>query len=395
MAAIALYSAGRLAAERNDARGREVALDLPAAVPQRSQHRRRQIPPRSLARSNPMTKLACVVISCLAIVACSHKNSGAPGDDSGTGGTLPCGVFGASCTSNDTCCSGMCDPTGACSVNTTTCASAGQPCAANTDCCNVSCIANQCSATQCTSDGATCTQDGQCCSGSCAGGTCAALNTSCKTDGNTCSGDGDCCSKYCNGGVCGPSSWCTQNGDACNQDDQCCGGVCTIGSGASLGTCSQPTVGQTNCSAGVDGTVCDGCESCCSRLCEVYAPTGVKVCQPAEGCRVDGDLCYSDSDCCGGSGTGLPGDGNVQCVKANSNDQVGICRNPQSCNPEGDVCHYQNYQTCGNSSARNDCCGGRQLGRVSARCTRRPALLRPRIRVSVVGPELRLLGRLL
>ena len=30
-----------------------------------------------------------------------------------------------------------------------------------------------------------------------------------------------------------------------------------------------------------------------------------------------------------------------------------------SCNPEGDVCHYQNYgNTCGNSSARNDCCGG-------------------------------------
>jgi hypothetical protein len=29
-----------------------------------------------------------------------------------------------------------------------------------------------------------------------------------------------------------------------------------------------------------------------------------------------------------------------------------------SCNPEGDVCHYKNYSTCGNSSARNDCCGG-------------------------------------
>jgi hypothetical protein len=92
-------------------------------------------------------------------------------------------------------------------------------------------------------------------------------------------------------------------------------------------------------------------------VCEVYAPTGVKVCQPAEGCRFDGDLCYSDSDCCGGSGTGLPGQGNVQCIKASPNDQVGICRNPESCDPEGDVCHYQNYQTCGNSSARNDCCG--------------------------------------
>ena len=31
------------------------------------------------------------------------------------------------------------------------------------------------------------------------------------------------------------------------------------------------------------------------------------------------------------------------------------CHN--SCQPEGDVCHYKNYSTCGNSSARNDCCG--------------------------------------
>jgi hypothetical protein len=35
-----------------------------------------------------------------------------------------------------------------------------------------------------------------------------------------------------------------------------------------------------------------------------------------------------------------------------------VCRNPNGCDPEGDVCHYKNYATCGNSSARNDCCGG-------------------------------------
>jgi hypothetical protein len=186
-----------------------------------------------------------------------------------------------------------------------------------------------------------------------------ALNPTCKTNGNPCGGAGECCSSFCNAsGHCGPSSFCTQNGDACAHDTECCGGICTIPAGGTLGTCTHPTIGSTNCSAGIDGTVCTSCNGCCSRLCEVYAPTGVQICQPAQGCRVDGDLCRSSADCCGGQGTGLPGDGHVQCIKQNATDPVGICRNPLSCNPEGDVCHYKNYMTCGNSSARNDCCGG-------------------------------------
>lgn len=183
------------------------------------------------------------------------------------------------------------------------------------------------------------------------------LNTSCKTGGNPCAGGAECCSSFCNAnGTCGPSSWCTQDGDACGHDADCCGGICNITSGT-LGKCTHPSIGATNCSAGVDGTVCSDCGGCCSRLCEVYAPTGVKVCQPAEGCRVDGDLCRKDSDCCGGAGSMLPGDGNVACVKQRATDPTGVCRNPMSCNPEGDVCHYKTYGTCGNSSARNDCCG--------------------------------------
>jgi hypothetical protein len=71
---------------------------------------------------------------------------------------------------------------------------------------------------------------------------------------------------------------------------------------------------------------------------------------------VNGDLCRKDGDCCGAEGTGLPGDGNVTCDKS-AGGEVGICRNPMSCNPQGDVCHYQNYQ-CSISSARNDCCAG-------------------------------------
>jgi len=85
-----------------------------------------------------------------------------------------------------------------------------------------------------------------------------------------------------------------------------------------------------------------------------YGPTGVSVCQPASGCHVNGDLCRKDGDCCGAVGTGLPGDGNVTC-EIPAGQAVGICRNPRSCNPEGNVCHFQNY-ACSISSARNDCC---------------------------------------
>jgi hypothetical protein len=52
----------------------------------------------------------------------------------------------------------------------------------------------------------------------------------------------------------------------------------------------------------------------------------------------------------------LPGDGNVTCTKEEG-ASIGICRNPTGCNPQGNVCHYQDY-TCSNSSSRNNCCAG-------------------------------------
>src|SRR5262249_48612576 len=114
-----------------------------------------------------------------------------------------------------------------------------------------------------------------------------------------------------------------------------------------------------------------------------YAPTGIKICQPANGCHVTGDLCLKDTDCCGAQGTGLPGDGNVTCEKTNG-EPMGICRNPMGCNPEGNVCHYKNY-TCDISSARNDCCaaqgnstGCKNNGDASATCCQLDALGVPR-----------------
>src|ERR1051325_6155028 len=254
-----------------------------------------------------MIQRALLITFVVVIAACggNHGNgNGTPPDASN-----PCGVFGTPCSSGDTCCSGMCDSTGSCTVNTTKCSTAGSSCSSNTDCCTTSCIGFVCQDKQCTDDGKQCSQDGECCGGSCQNNTCTPLNAACKTDGNSCGASTDCCSHFCNSsGKCGPASWCTQDGDSCAHDAECCGGICTLGTTGTLGTCTHPMVGATNCSAVVDGTVCTDCGGCCSRLCEVYAPTGVKVCQPAEGCRVDGDICHKDTDCCGAAGTGLPGD---------------------------------------------------------------------------------------
>jgi hypothetical protein len=83
----------------------------------------------------------------------------------------------------------------------------------------------------------------------------------------------------------------------------------------------------------------------------------VKICQPASGCRLTGELCRSDLDCCGGDpDSGLPGAGNVTCAKE-PGEELGICRNALSCSPQGNVCHFKDY-ACSVSSAANKCCGG-------------------------------------
>jgi hypothetical protein len=225
----------------------------------------------------------------------------------------------------------------------------------STECCSLSCDNGKCSSAACIADDQSCSSPSSCCSGNCNAGICQALNTACRTAGNPCTDSTQCCSSLCSGGTCKlGASYCIQSGDACTHSSTCCSGECQIASGASVGTCAPPPSGATYCSDGVDGTVCNACNGCCSRLCAPYGPTGVNICQPASGCRVNGDLCRKDSDCCGAEGTGLPGDGNVTC-EIESGKALGICRNPRSCNPQGNVCHFKDY-ACSISSARNDCC---------------------------------------
>jgi hypothetical protein len=305
----------------------------------------------------------------------SSEHTGADGGDPGTGGgnndaaaveadggttVMPdpakCVAFGAICKHAADCCSGLCDAaTNTCSASTAQCSASGSSCVSATECCSLGCISGQCSDSTCMSDAASCTIDSECCSGKCDQGQCGSLNPSCKTSGNECTSNDQCCSQLCDGGHCSLSaSFCVQQGDVCSRDMDCCSSACTKADGAQLGICAEPPSGAANCSGQVDGTVCNGCGSCCSRLCAPYKDTGVSVCQPASGCHPTGGLCREDADCCGSSGTGLPGDGNVRCEK-DSGAAVGICRNPTGCNPQGNVCHYKNY-TCSISSARNDCC---------------------------------------
>lgn len=278
--------------------------------------------------------------------------------DASVGGTLFCVAAGARCGGDADCCSGRCDPrAGSClGGSPVQCEASGASCTTGLDCCSLACAGGHCASQACTSDGQACASGGECCSGDCAGGACKPLTSACKTSGNECGTSSECCSALCAGGRCSSaSSFCIQNGDACRAAPDCCGGVCTIAAGQTLGTCSAPPAGATFCNGGVDGTVCSGCGDCCSRLCAPYGASGVKVCQPAQGCHIDGDLCTRDADCCGAPGTGLPGDGNVQC-EIQTGFAVGVCRNPTGCNPEGNVCHYKDY-ACAISSARNDCCG--------------------------------------
>jgi hypothetical protein len=138
--------------------------------------------------------------------------------------------------------------------------------------------------------------------------------------------------------------------------------------GATLGTCATvPAGGATGCAtlgevcgngAAYDPSqplpTCGG--ECCSRACFPYGPSGVLICQPPSGCRPTGELCYEDSDCCGGPGNPDNDVSNVMCQKA-AGFSVGRCDNGNSCSPAGAICRLQS----GSCNANANCCAGNVL----------------------------------
>jgi hypothetical protein len=282
-----------------------------------------------------------------------------------------CTASGDVCQMGGQCCSGVCDSSGHCGQGM--CAQASQTCKVGTDCCTLSCSNGACSTQQCISDGQACTAGGAaCCSTKCVGGTCQALNAMCKTAGNACpNGNADCCSKLCTSGLCAtPSkvSYCTQPGDICYRDNDCCTGVCAGVTASAPGTCA--TLGG---GCAVDGLACNGCTGCCSSYCAPFGTLGSRICQPASGCHVLGDLCHVNADCCGGDlRTMLPGAGVVVCVPDPTYPTIGTCSKAsptncpnkqmyptcqKACQPEGDVCHYLMNGGCSSNSFPADCCG--------------------------------------
>lgn len=271
-----------------------------------------------------------------------------------------CLPSGATCSVGPDCCTGSCDPASkTCMSSISQCLAAGYACTTSTECCNLSCSNGRCSqATACIADNQACTSASACCSGTCQNGTCQPLNVACKTAGNPCTSNGECCSQGCSGGKCALAvSYCIQTGDVCFRGTDCCSGSCQIAAGRSAGVCSElATTGAGSCAK--DGTVCQDCTNCCSALCAPYARSGIKICQPASGCRVTNNLCMRDEDCCGGDPkSGLPGAGNVTCsMAAGTSPPLGTCRNPQGCNPQGGVCGLKSGVTAACTNAREDCC---------------------------------------
>jgi hypothetical protein len=169
-------------------------------------------------------------------------------------------------------------------------------------------------------------------------------------------------------------SFCVQVGDICQHDNQCCTGVCNLVT-ATNGICAQITTQSCN----PDGELCNGCGSCCSHFCGPYGPSNTDICQPASGCRVQGDLCHVNSDCCGGDpSNGLPGAGQVVCTPDPTYPtKIGTCSGPNvsncppanadagtpgcsggTCDPAGNICHFTGTAICqgGTTNVRNDCC---------------------------------------
>jgi hypothetical protein len=314
-----------------------------------------------------MRHIAVASFVALFLVACGGKDGSNPN----------CTPTGDQCADGaDGCCTGFCEElTGACARQPGVCLAAGQDCSVGPDCCSLACVDFKCSGDACVSDNQACDSDGECCSGACNSGQCAPLNPSCKTAGNTCSTHAECCSELCDDPdsdgtkTCNISpSFCTQNGDVCVNDGECCGGTCMKSGSATVGICEKvPAGGATGCA--VLGEVCDMGASydpsqalptcggeCCSRACFPYGPTGVLICQPPSGCRPTGELCYTDSDCCGGPGQPDNNLSNVMCSKE-PGYAVGRCDNGNSCSPAGAICRLQSVEC----NANANCCAGNVL----------------------------------
>lgn len=165
----------------------------------------------------------------------------------------PCSLIQDSCTTNDDCCSQLCQY-GRC-VDEPCCLDTDEVCSSNEDCCSTHCNAETLRCSPCRRSGTRCEIAQDCCSGLCddLNGRCVA----CKPLHQPCSDDSQCCEGSCQQftnishfRVC---STCAFPGSPCSADDDCCGWA----------TCSS----HGFCGCGADQSPCTLNEHCCSNQC--------------------------------------------------------------------------------------------------------------------------------
>ena len=334
-------------------------------------------------RSFSITLALSIAVGALAIVTAGcHSNNGASGDaggggidmtagsdDLGLGGAGGCGTGGATCAVDGDCCSNSCDAT-----------------------------SHVCALGQCLPTGSTCATAADCCNLNCSGGTCGA--DACVSDGQACGAGGDaCCSTAMRGRLVQAAERLVQDrGQRLRRQRRLL----------------QRELRRRLLRRAVDGLVLHAARrhllsrrrvlhrhlhhrqrrqrryllddpdlvprrrAHLRRLhrlllsyCGPFGTGTTKVCQPASGCHVLGDLCTKDTDCCGGDApSGLPGAGLVKCTPDPNHPSIGTCSmaNPNNCpngeptckntcQPEGDVCHFLGNGGCSSNSFPNNCCG--------------------------------------
>ena len=279
------------------------------------------------------------LMPCFALLLLAGCDCGGDSDPGDGGGLDGAGLDGAGLDGAGT------DGAG---LDAASCTGAGGACAAGTECCSGTCEGDVCVG-GCLADGETCATGAECCSDNCASGTCAPPVTMCTRVGNPCMDGASCCSGNCvdSGGaacagggscVCAPRVGCTAAGGTCMNNRQCCNGFCDSGSCAELSACR--TAGEPCSTEGLSG-------SCCSTVCLNTDGTEPR-CQFLGGCRVQDELCRSDSECCSGACevTAMTSDGR----------EIRRCGNVESCLPAGEV--------CGDGGASSNCCpnGGGDTG---------------------------------
>ena len=336
-------------------------------------------------RTSTFAAFAFAVVVGFSFASCNcGGGGGGDGGDSGYDPDAGCITqsFGCSTLAGSVpCCGGaLCDTGGGGNTSgvcgAPTCKSPGEACQVAGDCCSGrNCINNICSTSTCKATGAACTSGTECCTTLC-NATCQAIpgqGTACGVLGEPCNPDagagGGCCSGVCQGGACSPQFTCRASSDICTSNSDCCSLQCNLtgADGGGVGTCVSPS-GATSC--GVSGDPCDpaGGKKCCTLSCTNLG-TGTTICQPALGCRVQGDTCTEVDDCCG--------------LTAGSSCDNNRCTNGQSCRPAGSLCGAPTViledggivcapvpggTGCLRTSSETNCCNGNKVGGQETAC---------------------------